>query len=116
MTAIIYKQDLKTNELFNLYDSITSEDKTTLLIYMKKINNVRKSIKLRICELIRGKKIENEFFEEDRSFILNNINSEHPHFIFTENGLEALKNVNDALLNEYVNDYILYLEHITSLC
>lgn len=122
MTKIIYKQDLKIETLYNLYNdamtrnTINDENKTVLTIYMKKINNVRKSIKLRICELIRENKLQDDFFEEDRTFILNNLNTEHPHFIFTENGLKSLASLNDDKMNCYVNDYLIYLDNINQLC
>lgn len=108
---IIYKQHIDYVNIDDFYFIVknllqSENDKTTLLINMKRINNIYKSIKLRICELIRNKTIpKNFFFEEDRTFILNTINKEYPHFTFTNSGIKALLNVNDEILQNLTKRY-----------
>lgn len=108
---IIYKQYINYINIDDLYSLVknllqSEDDKTTLLIKMKRINNIYKSIKLRICELIRNKIIpDSVFFEEDRTFILNAINKEYPHFTFTKSGITALLNSNDEILQNLIKRY-----------
>lgn len=108
---IIYKQYINYANIGDLYFTVknllkSEDDKTTLLIKMKRINNVYKSIKLRICELIRNKIIpDGVFFEEDRTFMLNAINKKYPHFTFTDAGITALLNINDETLQKLTKRY-----------
>ena len=115
---IIYKQHINyinTGDLYFIIKNLlqSEDDKTTLLIKMKRINNIYKSIKLRICELIRNKIIpDNVFFEEDRTFMLNAINKKYPHFTFTDAGITSLLNVNDEILQKLTKRYDEMLQDI----
>lgn len=117
--SIIYKQDINIENIYNVYDGVLSkcktfEEKTNLIILMKKINNVHKSIKLRICELIRTTNLICPFFEENRTFVLNTINEDYPHFIFTKHGITALKLIEDEKLTNYVESYLKLLQLINT--
>lgn len=107
--AIIYKEKIDVSKLYNFYEDLLNEiprDKqTSLLIVMKQFNNVRASIKYRICDLIREGKLVKPFFKEDRSFVVNTINPMFPHYLFTDEALVEMSKVNDSTLLKYVSLY-----------
>lgn len=116
---LIYRPNIDIKNIedyyFRVKNTISSNDeRVELLIKMKRINNVYKSIKYRINDLKREHIIpEDAFFEENRTFALNKLN-EYTHFIFTNKGIEDLENIKDNQLYVLVERYDTLLSLITS--